>query len=84
MNLGAGLGGIYLDNNATTQIDPQVVEAMQPYLSVYFGNASSQHGYGVPVEKAIAKAREQVADFLGAEYPDEIIFTSCADRKSVV
>ena len=78
MNLGANLGGIYLDNNATTQIDPQVVEAMQPYLSVYFGNASSQHGFGVPVEKAITKAREQVADFLGAEYPDEIIFTSCA------
>ncbi len=77
-NLGAGLGGIYLDNNATTQIDPQVVEAMLPYLNVYFGNASSQHGYGVPVEKAIMKAREQVADFLGAEYPDEIIFTSCA------
>ena len=78
MNLGVGLGGIYLDNNATTQIDPRVVEAMQPYLSVYFGNASSQHGYGVPVEKAIIKAREQVADFIGAEYPDEIIFTSCA------
>ena len=78
MNLGANLGGIYLDNNATTQIDPQVVEAMQPYLSVYFGNASSQHGFGVPVEKAITKAREQVADFLGAEYLDEIIFPSCA------
>lgn len=78
MNLGEGLGGIYLDNNATTQIDPKVVEAMQPYLSVYFGNASSQHGYGVPIEKAIATAREQVADFLGAEYPDEVIFTSCA------
>ncbi|MGN0902776.1 MAG: cysteine desulfurase NifS, partial [Succinivibrio sp.] len=78
MNLGTGLGGIYLDNNATTQIDPLVVEAMQPYLSVYFGNASSQHGYGVPVEKAIAKAREQVADFIGAEHEDEIIFTSCA------
>ena len=52
MNLGAGLGGIYLDNNATTQIDPQVVEAMQPYLSVYFGNASSQHGYGVQIGRA--------------------------------
>ena len=78
MNLGANLGGIYLDNNATTQIDPQVVEAMQPYLSVYFGNASSQHGFGVPVEKAITKAREQVDDFIGAEYLDEIIFTSCA------
>ncbi|MGN0894523.1 MAG: cysteine desulfurase NifS [Succinivibrio sp.] len=78
MDLGTGLGGIYLDNNATTQIDPAVVEAMKPYFDVYFGNASSQHGYGVPVEKAIAKAREQVADFLGAEYPDEIIFTSCA------
>ncbi len=77
MNLGAG-EGIYLDNNATTQIDPKVVEAMLPYLNTYFGNASSQHGFGVPVEKAIIKAREQVADFLGAEYPDEIIFTSCA------
>ena len=78
MDLGVGLGGTYLDNNATTQIDPKVIEAMQPYLSVYFGNPSSQHGFGVPVEKAVQRAREQVADFLGAEYPDEIIFTSCA------
>lgn len=77
MNLGTG-SGIYLDNNATTQIDPLVVEAMMPYLTTYFGNASSQHGFGVPVEKAIIRAREQVADFLGAEYPDEILFTSCA------
>lgn len=78
MDLGVGLGGTYLDNNATTQIDPKVIEAMEPYLRVYFGNASSQHGYGVPVEKAIARAREQVADFIGAQYDDEIIFTSCA------
>ena len=78
-NLGAGMG-IYLDNNATTMIDPQVVEAMMPYLTTYYGNASSQHGFGVPVEKAIKKAREQVADLLGAEYPDEIIFTSCASE----
>ncbi|MBO6258915.1 MAG: cysteine desulfurase NifS [Succinivibrio sp.] len=77
MNLGAG-SGTYLDNNATTQIDPLVVEAMMPYLTTFFGNASSQHGFGVPVEKAIIRAREQVADFLGAEHPDEILFTSCA------
>ncbi len=74
---GAG-SGIYLDNNATTMIDPLVVEAMMPYLTTYYGNASSQHGFGVPVEKAIAKAREQVADLIGAQYPDEIIFTTCA------
>lgn len=70
--------GIYLDNNATTRIDPKVVEAMMPYFTTYYGNASSQHGFGAPVAKAIARAREQVADLIGAEYPDEIIFTSCA------
>lgn len=70
--------GIYLDNNATTMIDPKVVEAMMPYFTTYFGNASSQHGFGAPVAKAIAKAREQVADLIGAQYPDEVIFTSCA------
>ena len=53
MDLGVGLGGTYLDNNATTQIDPKVIEAMEPYLRVYFGNASSQHGYGVPVERLL-------------------------------
>ncbi len=78
-NLGTG-SGIYLDNNSTTQIDPKVIEAMMPYLTTYYGNASSQHGFGLPVDKAIARAREQVADLLGAEYPDEIIFTSCASE----
>lgn len=78
-NLDAG-SGIYLDNNATTMIDPKVVEAMMPYFTTYYGNPSSQHGFGVPVEKAIEKAREQVADLIGAQYPDEIIFTSCASE----
>lgn len=77
--MGAG-EGIYLDNNATTMIDPQVVEAMMPFLTKYFGNASSQHGFGLPVEKAMNRAREQVADLIGAEHPDEIIFTSCASE----
>lgn len=72
--------GIYLDNNATTMIDPKVVEAMMPYFTTYYGNPSSQHGFGVPVEKAIRRAREQVADLIGAEHPDEIIFTSCASE----
>lgn len=79
-NLGEGLGGIYLDNNATTRIAPEVIEAMMPYFTTYYGNASSQHGYGLPVEKALQRAREQVADLIGAQYPDEIIFTSCASE----
>ena len=78
-NMGAG-NGIYLDNNATTMIDPKVVEAMMPYFTTYYGNPSSQHGFGVPVEKAIERAREQVADLIGAEHPAEIIFTSCASE----
>ncbi len=72
--------GIYLDNNATTRIDPEVLEAMMPFFTTYYGNASSQHDFAVPVDKALQKAREQVADFLGAKYPDEIIFTSCASE----
>lgn len=76
-----GVGnGIYFDNNATTRIDPKVVDAMMPYLTTYYGNASSQHGFGAKVAKAIARAREQVADLIGAQYPDEIIFTASASE----
>ena len=75
--LGVGKG-IYLDNNATTRIDPKVVEAMMPYFNTYYGNPSSQHGFGLAVDRAINHAREQVADLIGAAHPDEIIFTSCA------
>lgn len=67
---------IYLDNNATTKVDPEVVQAMLPYLTDYYGNPSSMHTFGGQVGKAVRKAREQVASLLGAE-SSEIVFTSC-------
>ncbi|MEB3336963.1 MAG: cysteine desulfurase NifS [Leptolyngbyaceae bacterium] len=67
---------IYLDNNATTQVDPEVVEAILPYLTQYYGNPSSMHSFGGQVGKALKQARGQVAALLGAE-ASEIIFTSC-------
>jgi cysteine desulfurase len=67
---------IYLDNNATTCVDPQVLEVMLPYLTEYYGNPSSMHTFGGQVGKATKLAREQVASLLGAE-PTEIVFTSC-------
>jgi cysteine desulfurase len=67
---------IYMDNNATTRIAPEVLEAMMPFLADYYGNPSSMHTFGGQVGQALAKARDQVADLLGAE-PEEITFTSC-------
>jgi cysteine desulfurase len=66
---------VYLDNSATTPIDPQVVEAMMPYLTEKFGNASSIHSFGQEAKAAIDKARHQVAGLLNAK-PNEIVFTS--------
>lgn len=66
---------IYLDYNATTPIDPQVAEAMKPYLDVYFGNPSSSHRLGSETKRAVEKARKQIATMIGAE-TSEIIFTS--------
>lgn len=69
---------IYLDYNATTPTDPRVVEALLPYLTEHFGNpASAQHAWGWTAESATQKARQQVADLVGAE-SGEIIFTSGA------
>ncbi|HRC60828.1 MAG TPA: cysteine desulfurase NifS [Candidatus Propionivibrio aalborgensis] len=68
---------IYLDNNATTRVDPVVVEAMLPFFTEHFGNASSIHAFGSEVGKALKKARSQVQELLGAEHDSEIIFTSC-------
>ena len=69
---------VYLDYNATTPVDSRVLEAMLPYFSQHFGNSSSlQHSYGWNAEKAIERAREQVAALINA-HPKEIIFTSGA------
>lgn len=73
---------IYLDNNATTRCDPQVVEAMLPYFSERYGNASSMHTFGGENRHAIDRARKQVASLLNAAYDDEIIFTSCATESN--
>jgi cysteine desulfurase len=67
---------IYLDNNATTQVDPEVLEAMLPYFRDFYGNPSSMHTFGGQVHQKIEEARAQVADLIGAE-PEEIIFTGC-------
>jgi cysteine desulfurase len=66
---------IYLDYNATTPIDPEVAQVMQPFLAQYFGNPSSVHQYGVQTKKAVEVARQQLAILLNCQ-PDEIIFTS--------
>jgi cysteine desulfurase len=66
----------YLDSNATARIAPEVMEAMTPYLTEYYGNPSSMHSFGGQVSIKIREARERVATLLGAE-PEEIIFTSC-------
>ena len=66
---------IYLDYNGTTPIDPEVIEAMRPFLETDFGNPSSSHWYGIKPKKAVEKAREQVAGILNCS-PSEVIFTS--------
>ncbi len=67
---------IYLDNNATTQVAPEVVEAMEPFFHDLYGNPSSMHTFGGQVKKHGERAREQVAALLGAD-PSEVVFTSC-------
>jgi len=68
---------IYLDNNATTRVLPEVVEAMMPFLTERYGNPSSIHRFGSEVGQKVAAAREQVAALIGAADPVEVIFTSC-------
>jgi cysteine desulfurase len=70
---------IYLDNNATTCVAPEVVEAMLPFLKESYGNPSSIHRFGGRVRQYVENAREQVAALIGAR-PDEIFFTSCGSE----
>lgn len=72
---------LYLDNNATTRVDPAVVEEMMPFLTENYGNPSSGYRFGKRVNEALGRARERVAALLGCE-PGEIVFTSCGTESS--
>src|SRR5881227_4123881 len=72
---------IYLDNNATTQLDPAVIEEMLPFLTKYYGNPSSGYGFAAMARKAINLARERLAALLGCE-PSEVVFTSCGTESN--
>ena len=67
---------IYMDNNATTQVAPEVVEEMLPYLSQFYGNPSSMHTFGGNVGMKLKEARAKLSSLIGAQ-PEEIIYTSC-------
>jgi cysteine desulfurase len=71
---------IYLDNNATTRVAPEVLDAMKPYLTEFFGNPSSAHTLGREMKQAVEHAREQVAELIGAAEASEIVFTSCGSE----
>ena len=71
---------IYLDNNATTRIAPEVAEAMLPYLNTFFGNPSSAHALGREMKHAVETARQEVAELIGATDAGEVVFTSCGSE----
>jgi cysteine desulfurase len=71
---------IYLDNNATTQVAPEVFAEVKPYLTDLYGNPSSAHNFGRRIRAAVENAREQVAELLGAADAAEIVFTSCGSE----
>ena len=73
---------VYLDNNATTKTDERVLEKMLPFFCEKYGNPSSMHNFGGNVSSYLTKAREQVADFVGAQNPYEITFTGCGTESA--
>ncbi len=72
---------VYLDNNATTMVAPEVRDVMLPFFNELYGNPSSMHAFGGEVAKYVARSREEVARFLNCE-PEEIYFTSCATESN--
>ena len=74
---------VYLDHSATTYVRKEVIEAMMPYFSDIYGNASSFHQYGQESKKALTQSRETFAKLINAEYSDEIIFTSCGTESDI-
>ena len=68
----------YLDNNATTKVAPEVIDAMMPYFTEKWGNPSSMHLFGGRIQRDVEEARARVAEFIHADDPSEIIFTGCA------
>ena len=73
---------VYLDNNATTMVAPEVIEAMMPYFNSEYGNPSSIYDLAHGANEAVKKSRKTLADFLGAKDPKEIIFTSCGSESA--
>ena len=67
---------VYLDHQSATPLLPEAFEAMRPYFTEYYGNASSLHQHGLRVREALKKARQQQAALVGAESDEEIFFTS--------
>jgi cysteine desulfurase len=68
---------IYFDNNATTKLAPEVLDAMMPFLGAWYGNPSSAHSLGRDAKQVVESARENVAELLGAASENEVVFTSC-------
>ena len=73
---------IYLDNNATTSVAPEVVEALMPFLTTQYFNPSSMYEVARKPSDAIEAARQEIARFLGAGAPGQILFTSCATESN--
>ena len=73
---------IYLDNNATTKVDEQVLDAMLPFLKGEYANPSSMYDFAKEPSKALREARKQVQEFLGAASEKEIFFTSCGSESA--